>query len=112
MTIISPSAPAWTWSPEVLEFARQAQVADYLDPLLEATRDLFPQAGEMRIFTVEDPEIEEDRHITWELPTPFTDVADYVAAQRQWIRELCRICPAPLTCVFRLTLVPVPNGPA
>lgn len=111
MTIVT-AEKTWTWSPDVLQFARQSGVDSYLDPLLEATRDLFPQADELRIYAAHDPEIANDQHLVWELPLPVASAAEYLTAQKQWIGELCRVCPAPLTCVFRLTLMPVRNGSA
>lgn len=112
MTVVTQQPPTRNWPSEVLEFAKQSQVAEYLDPLLEATRTLFPGAAQPAVFLEHDPEIVDDVHLVWELEIPFTTVTDYVAAQKRWIDELCRICPAPLTCVFRLSLSPVRNGSA
>jgi hypothetical protein len=104
--------PAWTWPPEVLAFAKTAGVADYLDPLLQETRALFPTAPPRRVMVEDDPEIPNDRHIVWEIDIPFTGTSDYLQSQKRWVQALCRVCPAPLTCVFCLLLMPVPNGPA
>ena len=38
------------WSLDVLEFARQQEVADYLDPLVTATKQLFPDAMRLADF--------------------------------------------------------------
>lgn len=102
----------WMWKPQVRAFAEAAGVADYLDPLLHATQALFPAMQSLRVAVEADPEIVNDRHIVWEAAVPFTNARDYLASQKRWIAALCDLCPAPLTCVFRLLLVPVPDGPA
>ena|ERR1700722_4166641 len=102
---------AWTWAPDVLAFAKQAGVTDYLDPLLKATRELIPAAQALRVKVEADPEIQDDRHIEWEIDIPFTGVDDYLKLQRHLIETLCGVCPAPLTCVFRFLLMPVLHGP-
>ncbi len=103
---------AWAWPPDVLAFAREAGVADYLQPLLEETRRLFPEAPPMRVKVEADPEIENLRHIACEIDIPYTGTSNYLKAQKSWIQALCRVCPAPLTCVFCLLLMPVTHGPA
>ncbi len=114
-TVLTPgevAAPgAWTWTPEVLDFARQAGVTDYLDPLLNATRELFPAAPAPRVKVEADPEIQDLRGIVLEIDIPFTGVDDYLKLQKRWIEALFGVCPAPLTCVFCLLLFPVDHGP-
>ena len=100
------------WSLDVLEFARQQEVADYLDPLLTATKQLFPDAMRLAVYLEADPEIEGDRHIALEVEIVFPGLEAYLDRNRRWIAELCHICPAPLTCVFRLLLMPVAHEPA
>jgi hypothetical protein len=112
MTIATTDLEKWTWSPEVLQFAQEAGVADFLDPMMEATRELFPTARAPRVKVEADPEIVDDRHIVWEIEMPFMGASDYLTAQKLWIKALCRVCPPPLTCVFRLLLMPVRHGPA
>ena len=36
---------------------------------------------------------------------PGADIPDFVQAKKRWHRELFAICPAPLVCVFRLSLL-------
>lgn len=103
------SAPAtttteWQWPTDVLDFAAKHNVQSYLDPLLLATQRLFPTA-QLRASVQTDPEIRDDVHIILEAHLPHQDVPDYVDAQHQWIRALMAICPAPLTCIFRLLLL-------
>jgi hypothetical protein len=107
MSVLTPAITPWQWSPEVLDFAVRHQVDRYLDPLLTATRQLFPTAREFRVLLEDDPEINDDWHIVFELQVPMSDVPDFVQAQHRWIDELYRICPAPLVCIFRLGLTRV-----
>jgi hypothetical protein len=101
------TATTWQWPPDVLEFAAQQQVEAFLIPLLEATRQLFPTARNLRVFLEDDPEIRDDRHIVVEVAVPQQDLPNYIQAQHRWTDELYRICPAPLVCTFRLTLIPL-----
>jgi hypothetical protein len=107
MSTIPPPATARQWPADVLEFAARSGVADYLDPLLEATRRLFPTARSLKVFLEGDPEIRDDWHIVFEVEVPRANIPSYVHAQHFWIDELYRVCPAPLVCTFRLALIPV-----
>jgi hypothetical protein len=108
MSAPSPAATAWQWPADVLAFAAKENVQQYLEPLLEATQRVFPTARRLEVSLEADPEIHDDWHIDFDVQVPAQDVSDYVAAQRQWIRELYRCCPAPFVCIFRLGLEPVP----
>lgn len=107
MSASNTVAPAWQWPPDVLAFAAQHQVAVYLDPLLAALRKVYPTAQSIRVQLEDDPEIRDDWHIAFDVRVPQVDVPDYIAATRAWYRELFRICPAPLVCIFRHALLPV-----
>src|SRR5262245_38007791 len=88
----------------VLIFAARNQVDSYLDPLREVLQRLFPTATSLRVYLEEDPEIQDDWHIVFDIQVPAADVPDFVKAKGQWQREAFRICPAPLICLFRLCL--------
>jgi hypothetical protein len=107
MSILSTAATVWQWPVDLLNFAARHQVHSYLDPLVQATQHTFPTARDLRVFLESDPEIRDDWHIVFEVEVPQNDLADYVEAQHRWIDELYRICPAPLVCTFRLTLIPL-----
>jgi hypothetical protein len=104
-----PTATAWQWPADVLEFATRENVRQYLDPLLEATRRVFPSARRIQVSLEADPEIRDDRHIVFDVQVPGLGVAQARAAQREWNNELFRCCPAPLVCTFRLFLDLVPQ---
>ncbi len=99
------STTSWQWPGDVLAFVAQHQIDGYLEPLLQATRSLFPQARSIQVFLESDPEIRDEEHIVIEVETALTDVPHFLEAKRNWNQELFRLCPAPLTCHFRLTLL-------
>ena len=96
-----------SWPPEVLEFAAQHQISDLLAPLRQALDRLFPAAQSIRVRLEEDPEIRDDCHLVFDVRVSRADVPDFGTAKRRWHDELFRLCPAPLVCLFRLTLVRV-----
>jgi hypothetical protein len=97
---------AGQWPPEVLEFAEQRRVRPFLEPLLEATWQLFPTAEKIEIFFERDQELRDVGWIVFEVRAPQQDVPNFVEAQRRWNCEALRICSAPLVCNFVLTLWP------
>ena len=60
----------------------------------------WQSATRFDVFTEDDPEIANDRHIVFELDVPL-NVEQAVEADRNWRDGLFRIVPAPLVCVFR-----------
>jgi hypothetical protein len=96
------TAANWQWPADVLEFAAKTQVLGCLDPLLEATRRVFPTARQIRVSLQDDPEIADDWHIDFDVQVPAQDVPYFVETQHKWVRELYGCCPAPLVCMFRL----------
>jgi hypothetical protein len=101
------SAPQPTISPEVLAFARQQGVEQYLTALIELARQVYPSATRFEVFTEDDPEIANDRHIVFLLDVPFT-LDQALEADRRWGEGLFHIVPAPLVCVFRKSAYPRP----
>jgi hypothetical protein len=92
----------WQWPADILDFAAQEKVQDYLDPLLEATRRVFPTARETKVCLECDPEIANDWHIVFDFEVPSRDVPHFVETLHRWNREAFAICPAPLVCTFRI----------
>ena len=103
MNIQAPStAPHPIVPPEVVAFAREQGVEKYLPQLVEWARQVYPSATRFEVFTEDDPEIANDRHIVFELDVPL-DVEQALEADRRWNRGVFQIVPAPLVCVFRLS---------
>ncbi len=105
------SAPAtattWQWPADVVELAVRHQLDPYLDPMLAATRQVFPTARSLRVFREDDPELRDVTFIVFEVEVPRADVPNSVQAYRRWTDQLLRICPYPQQCLFTLTLIPV-----
>ncbi len=99
------SAPQPTVPAEVVAFAREQGVEQYLTPLIELARQVYPSATRFEILTEDDPEIANDRHIVFELDVAL-DVEQAVETDRRWADGLFRIVPAPLVCVFRKSAYP------
>ncbi len=97
------SAPQPTVSPEVMAFAREQGVEQYLPKLIELTRQVYPGATRFDVFTEDDPEIANDRHIVLSLVAPL-DLGQAREADYRWHRGGFAIVPAPLVCVFRLRI--------
>jgi hypothetical protein len=91
-------------SPEVQAFATEQGVAPYLAAVLDMTRRRFPDARRFALLVEDDPEIADDRHLVIEVDVAGIPAEQYVEAKWSWGRELFQICPAPLVCVFRLSL--------
>jgi hypothetical protein len=91
-------------SPEVQAFATDQGIGPYLPAVLEMTRRRFADARRFAVLVEEDPEIADDRHIVIEIDLAGITAEQYVEAKRRWGRELFQLCPAPLVCVFRLSL--------
>jgi len=95
------------FSPGVLDFAVRNKVDLLLEPLLAATRQVFPTARDLRVLLESDPEIRDDWHIVFDVGAPESDIPDYLEVQHRWVDELFRICPATSVCILRLALSPV-----
>jgi hypothetical protein len=98
---------AWQWPADVLDFAVKHHLDTYLDPLLEATRRVFPTVRDIRVLLECDAEARDLWYIVFEASVPEADLLNYVEAHGLWIRECRRVCPAPVFGNFVLTLLPV-----
>jgi hypothetical protein len=94
------SAPQPTVPPEVVAFAREQGVEQYLAPLIELTRQVYPTATRFEVFTEDDPEIANDRHIVFELDAPLT-VEQSLEANARWGERWMEIEKYPRSCIFR-----------
>ena len=106
MSSLPTTTPAMQWPADVLAYAAKHQLEEYLDPLLEATRRLFPTARSIRVWFESDPELHDVHGIVYDVRVRDADIPDFVKAVHTWTDELYRICPAPLVCHFVLSLVP------
>src|SRR5262245_26160934 len=110
----TPTTPAawanWTWPDDVTAFAKEHEVETYLEPLKDVLARLFPTAKRARVILEVDPELRDDRHITFKIDVPdedIGDVSDYKKAVRAWHDESARIVPCVKIWVFRMILYPM-----
>lgn len=92
-----------TVPPEVLQFAAESGVSNYLYPVMELANSLFP-GRPMTVLLEGDPEIENDWHIVFEVDVTGVAEDDILAGQRRWSAGLFERCPSTHVCVFRLGL--------
>jgi hypothetical protein len=92
------------WSDEVLAVAEQQHIRTYLDPMLEATRLMFPTARALQVYVQDDPEIAGVRNIIFDVQVVGLDVAGYRAAYSGWTAALLRIFSKPFAHTFYLML--------
>ena len=97
-----PTAPLW--SDAVIAVAEQNHVLASLDPLWQATREIFPTAQWIKVYLQDDYEVPNEKHIVFDVSLPDPGYPQYRAALRAWNMEMIRICSAPLTYVFQLLL--------
>jgi hypothetical protein len=90
-------------SREVLEFAAEQGVADYLAAVLEMTNRVCSD-GLKQVVLEADPEIAGDRHIVVVVKVNNLDVPQGLEMRSRWHSGLFESCPPPLVCVFRLEL--------
>jgi len=87
---------------EVTAFAAEQGVSAELPAVLAMTERVFPGAA-VSVYLEDDPEIANDWHIIVDVKAKLT-VPEATAASDRWCHGLFEVCPAPLTCVFRLGL--------
>jgi len=103
MTIPTTVAPP-VFPADVTAFAAECGVTDYLIPVYEMTRRVFPTARRITPVLEYDPEIEGLRWITFEVEIGGLTVEQYVDLDWHWSGELFKVCPATHVCCFGLHL--------
>lgn len=88
---------------EVYAFAIAQGAGAYLPAVLEMTHRVFPGSRRLAVSLEDDPEIPNDRHIVLEVDAPL-DVPEALEAHWRWNDGLFACCPAPLLCLFRLSI--------
>ena len=97
-------SPEFASHADVVAFAREQQVEEYLPSVLEMTRRIFPSARRIAVTAEDDPEIANDKHIVIEVEAAGLNIEQALQARRQWCRDMFQCCPSTLVCVFRLGL--------
>ncbi len=101
MTISNVAAPTVYVSNDVYSLAEEQGVKEYVEPIVEMAKTLYPDPVVMRVYVTIDHEAEDDMRILVELKSHI-EIGPYREAHRRWFEELRRICSAPGACVFRL----------
>ncbi len=87
---------------DVCAFAAEQDVLGFLQPALDMTRRVFPDARHIATLLEDDPELAGDRHIVFEVEIGALEVARSVDRHWQWSRDLFQVCPARYACLFGL----------
>ena len=97
-------AKTWQWSPEVVAYAAKYDVADYLEPLRQATLRVFPTASGLQVYLEDDPEIRDLTFLIFEIQMPEKDVTNWRDAHRRWSDAFYAVLSPPYQCPFALRL--------
>src|SRR3954465_12375845 len=89
------------FSPEVLAFAAERGVAEYLAPLYELAKQCFDRA-EVRILHERDPEIPNLQWIVLEVASADWPPERYQQAHARWLAGFHQTCPASARASFVL----------
>ena len=104
----SPTPPPTTPSlppipPEVQRFAEEVGAAPYLPGVLTLMRRIYPQ-GELSVTLIEDPEIEDYRHIAFEFDVTGWTSEQMLGLMNRWSSEIVNHCPTTHTPYFTISL--------
>lgn len=102
-------APAPQWSKQVSECAAKHGAGEYLLPIWEMTRRLFPAPLQINVFVEDDPEIADLQFIVFEVKVPGWHAQQMYEAERRWIAGLLECYPSPRLASFVLGFEP--SGP-
>jgi hypothetical protein len=95
----SPTFPA-----DVTALAAESGVTDYLIPVYEMTRRVFPGASGITAVVDDDPELEDERRIVFNVEIGGLTVEQYVNLDWQWTHELLAVGPVAHVSFFGLHL--------
>src|SRR5437879_4353913 len=84
---------------EVWDFAEKNGVAEYVQPLLEMTRAVFPEEP-VNVLLEQDHELQDVWHIVFEVDTNNLELDDYSERHHRWIDESFKIERPPYRLIF------------
>jgi hypothetical protein len=90
MTVPGRARP-WACPPDVLAFAEEKSLGQYLEPLLEMTRRTFPGRF-MSVSMQADGEIPDERYIAVWVKITGLSVAQLAEAEDRWYAEMRQLC--------------------
>jgi hypothetical protein len=92
------------WPEEVLAVAQHQQLRELLDPMLKATREIFPTASWIKIYSQTDYQDPHEKNIVFDVEAAGLDAPQARAARYAWIAEMHRLRPSPFIYHFLLLL--------
>ena len=98
------TAPSPTFPSDVTAFAAESGVTEYLIPVYEMTRRVFPTARRITPELEYDPEIAGLRWIVFRVEISGMTAEQYADLHWQWSGELFKVCPSTHVCYFALHL--------
>jgi hypothetical protein len=103
---MTPTAvlPVPALSPEVLAFAAEKGVAEYLPGVAAMTRHLFPQRR-IDVVVKDDPELSYNTQIHFEVDDARMTADEMFNGYRAWSEQIVQHCPKTHTHVFCIGLV-------
>ena len=91
------------WLSGALESAATVQAAAYVEPLLEMTRQVFPNAHSLQVASQPDTVDEGDWRIVYSVAASLRP-EEALRAIEEWYAQLFTICPSTHAIFFRLAL--------
>ena len=102
---MTPTLTVPDLSPEVLAFAAEKGVTEYLPAVYEMTRRIFP-GYPIRVLVKDDPELSYNREIVFEIVVGDTMDGDTMfETGHEWCGEIFRHCPATHVHAFNISEV-------
>jgi hypothetical protein len=98
------STTAWKWPADVLDYADRYELRPYLEPLLSATRRIFPTARQIRVVLERDQELRDVYAILFEVEVAGLTVSQAREAEKEWNRESLHCCSTTQVSHFSLLL--------
>ena len=102
MSPTTTAVPTPVVPPEVLAYAEEQGVSQYLAPLVELTKQVYPTATRFEVLVEDDPEIPR-RYVVFDVDVPLT-VEQSLTADHRWHEGWMRIYPYPRSCSFCLSV--------
>lgn len=96
------TAPPPVFPADVIAFAAETCATEYLIPVWEMTRRVYPTARSVAPVLEYDPEIAGLRCIVFNVEISGMTTEQYVDLHWHWSSELFKICPATHVCYFGL----------
>jgi len=92
------------WPEELLAVAEQQQLRHCLEPMLKATREIFPNARRIKVYAKTDYQEPQEKNIVFDVQVAGLDYPQYRAGQDAWITAMYRFRPSPFIYHFVLLL--------